>query len=306
MIGSAMRRLPMGGRVPRVAALFATLVCCAEIALCRGVKLKTIHYEYTIQVRSVGPGAANPATVELKWPKGTKTLSLSGAVASETVPIAWQQPYSTDPRVKLKILRFELHVAVSRAGFSPWRARYVQWDFVRVSKDVFRRVDRVTLHALPSAVTKEQLAALSLALPCGLDIYTRRRFEDFNGDGRPEAILTRRVQPSASRSPIAELQLWSLRGGKWVELFAANHRGIFISGTPVKGTGPAPHGYHCRGIGEPGPGDVAMGKDGHLLIVGLCRADEDGKRRRAEARDYLWRKGEQTLSPQPVRRRLPR
>ena len=54
-------------------ALAALLVSHAMWAFSQEVK--RIQYEYTIEVRSVGPAAAKPATVELKWPKGTDRFS---------------------------------------------------------------------------------------------------------------------------------------------------------------------------------------------------------------------------------------
>jgi hypothetical protein len=278
-----------------VGGLLPALICCAQSTSGAELQLlvRKISYEYTIEVRAGGPAAAkNPAKVELKWPNGTKTVTLSGALASETVTIDWEEPYPTDPKLAPKRVYFGLEVLVSREGFLPWRTRYACWDFVRVRDDLFRLLDKVTLHAPPPGVAEDQLTHLSLALPCELGLYTYRHFADFDKDGQPEAILSRGVQPSALNSPVAELQIWSLREGAWVQLFVANHRGVFVAGELVPGTGPAPNGYRYRGAGEPGPGDTPRTGEAHLCIVDLCRADRDGNLIREELKSYVWRKGQ--------------
>jgi hypothetical protein len=68
----------------------------------------------------------------------------------------------------------------------------------------------------------------------------------------------------------------SLREGKWVSMFVANHQGVFISGRKEPDSSPAPRGYTFRRLGA------------HEEIT-FERLHPLGKPK--EARTYVWAKG---------------
>jgi hypothetical protein len=158
-------------------------------------------------------------------------------------------------------------------------------DFVEASDGIRRRVDRITLQFAPSETTEEQLQALSLVLPCPLESYTTQLVRDLDGDGSPEALLHRQRKPTASQSPLAEMQVWTLRGGAWQELFVANHRGVFIDRQVVEGSGAAPYGYYNLSPStDLGPGVTVFAR--------LCPIAKDGQLLASRAKTFVWRKGE--------------
>ena len=242
------------------------------------IKQYTVRYRYVIEVEVYGPKeiAEEEATVTLSWPNGSKVLSLAGRRNSDAVTIPWRTSYSTNPDVFIDPILFSMSVEVKKSGYAPWYARYIHGDFVKMQNDTMLRVDKVRLYQIPENVRKETIEELSLALPCGLDIYTTRSFTDIDEDGSPEAILYRRSEPSALQSPLAEIRVMSLRSGKWISMFVANHQGVFISGKKVPQSTPAPSGYTFSRLGA---GD-------ELLFEQLCPLGEADK-----ARTYIWRKG---------------
>ncbi|MHC4498888.1 MAG: hypothetical protein ACYS21_07220 [Planctomycetota bacterium] len=232
---------------------FTAVGASALLFLCScnsAIKTRTVQYEYLIEVEAYGPKdvAEKDATLTLKWPKGSKVVPLPGRKNSHTVTIPWTEPSTNQDLITDPIL-FYLGVEVKKPGYAPWRAALTREDFFKRKGRTMIRTDKVTLHQVPANISSQIIEQLSLTLPCGLDVYTTRAFLDVDGDGSPEAVLYRQSNPSASRSPLAEIRVMSLREGKWVSMFLANHQGVFISGQKEPDSSPAPRGYTFSRLG---------------------------------------------------------
>jgi len=257
---------------------------------------ESVKYVYTIEVETYGPAgkADQAATVEVSWPGGSKTLTLPGRRGCDTVEIT-QKFHRYPEGSTVDVAPFVIQVSAAKPGYDTWKACP---DFVKTEDGVFRWIDKVTLQEADATLTDDQRRQLSLALPCGLDIYTEQFFGDFNGDGNPDAVLYlkksnlgsryRGVQRSPSQAAYAEIRHMSLVGGQWKCVFLANHLGVFIDEKQVPGTGPAPYGYRCR---MRGPADGAGPAVGWMYDDLYSVDDKDVWPREAPARTYLWRKG---------------
>lgn len=260
----------------RTSAPACWLAFCA-IAGCGG--LDRLRFDYAIGIVAYGPVELlqNPAEVKVQWPGGSRTLSLSGDRDSGTVSIEWAVPRVTDPDRRDHPADFIVNVDIRKPGFEPWRARYCAGDFVRTKEGAWSRTDQITLHQQPAGLTGEQLEQLSLALPCGIEVYQTRGFQDLDGDGAPEAVLYRLLQSTASQSPLAEIRVLALRKGGWEPLFTANHLGVSVAGRPLPDSPRAPNGYGYRMLA------------GHTFEK-LGPLDDEGHPIAAMSRTYAWNK----------------
>jgi len=256
---------------------------------------ESVKYVYTIEVETYGPAgkADQVATVEVSWRGGSKTLTLPGRCGCGTVEIT-QKVHRFPKGVTVDIAPFVIQVSAAKPGYDTWKAAYSGGDFVKTKDGVLRRIDKVTLQETDATLTDDQRRQLSLALPCGLNIYAEQSFGDFNGDGNPDAALHMKMVNHGARYPgiqatpyeggLAEIRHMSLVGGQWKCVFLANHQGVFIDDKQVPGTGPAPDGYGFHGIG-------AYPEYGWIYDDLYPLSDKAEWPRGAPARTYLWRKG---------------
>jgi hypothetical protein len=277
--------------------LFLFVFAVVAMALAAGCQ-EHATYLYTVEVTTYGPTdkADPPASVDVKWPGGSRTITLPGRRAADTVEI-------TVPLVRhplgftVEAVPFTVSVTAAKPDFDIWRATYTGADFVRTPDGALRRIDQVILWPTDAALTPEQRQQLSMALPCGLDVYTEQFFGDFDGDGHPDAVLRRTASAPGSRyggvrgsahAGIAEIRHMSFLEGRWTCVFLANHQGVFLNGEPAPGSGPAPYGYLCSSM----RGDT-QGKDAATAWIydDLCPSDATGARPAdLPARTYVWRK----------------
>jgi len=262
---------------------------------------ESIKYVYTIEVLTYGPvgKADQAATVEVSWPGGSKTLTLPGRRGCDTVEIPQKvHRFPEGAVLDVRIAPFVIQVSATKPGYDTWKAAYFGGDFVKTKDGVLRRIDKVVLQETDATLTDDQRRQLSLALPCGLNIYAEQSFGDFNGDGNPDAALHMKMVNHGARYPgiqatpyqggLAEIRHMSLVGGRWKCVFLANHQGVFIDDKQVPGTGPAPYGYSYRMIG---PAD-GVGPAAGWMYEDLYSVDDKNVwPREAPARTYLWRKG---------------
>jgi hypothetical protein len=252
-------------------------------------------YEYAVQVEAFGLSELpeQPATVVMTSSNPAKTwrFTLPGRHGVATVNIEHPIPRPCPPHTICDPAIWSFHVLVSRPGYESWDTQCAE-GFVRVSDRLARRVDRVRLFPVPGALTRELREELSLKLPSGLGVYTRRWFVDVDKDGGLEALLYREEEQRFSSPTCVEIQVWSHRGGTWIPLFTADHRGVFFEGSPVPGTGPALFGYGFKNVG-------ATTERMHLCFA-LCPLSEEGKYVENRRGSYVWRAGEQTFSMAPV------
>jgi hypothetical protein len=262
---------------------------------------ESVKYVYTIEVETYGPvgKADQAATVEVSWRGGSKTLTLPGRRGCDTVEITQKFPRLPEGAVlDVRMAPFVIEVSVAKPGYDTWKAAYIGGDFVKTKDGVLRRIDKVMLQETDTTLTDEQRRQLSLALPCGLNIYAEQSFGDFNGDGNPDAALHMKMVNHGAKYPgiqatpyeggLAEVRHMSLVGGQWKCVFLANHQGVCIDGKQVPGTRPAPDGYGFHGIG-------LYPEDGWIYDDLYPLSDKAVWPREAPARMYLWRKGAESF-----------
>jgi hypothetical protein len=258
---------------------------------------ESITFVYTIEVQTYGPPekSERAATVEVRWPDGSKRLSLPGSLNSKSLKVLWTYP-KPPKGVLIDLAPFSLEVEASKPEYDSWRALFTAGDFVRIEEGAYQRIDRVRLDPIETKLTPRQRADLSQVLPCGLDSYAEQYVGDMNGDGHLDVVLYRPfanlgshyrgTRRSAAQAPCGEIRYMSLIGTEWKCSFLANHRGIFLDGKNVEEAPREFHGYHC------GYRCLASFDGQPVTLNDFYAVDPEGRRMEgAKVRGFVWRKG---------------